>query len=159
MALTLSNVAAEIGWTQSTSITGFQPRRQGNDKLQASLSPDVTVFNELFAVQGTLTASSNTTIDLYSITNLLGEAKTLTKGIAIMLTATTTGMKYEPGATNPLTWFLSGTTPAISVQAGGFFIVGDGSVTTLSATVRNIKITNLSGSTTGTYRIAFLGGT
>lgn len=159
MALSLSNINGEIGWTQATAITGWQNRRQGPDKLSVGLSPAVATYNEVYAVEGTLTASSSVTIDLYSITNLLGEAKTLTKGIALMLKATTTGMKLEPGASNPLTWFFSGTTPAISVQAGGFFLFADGTTATLSASVRNIKITNLSGSTTGTYDLVFLGGT
>ena len=158
MPLTLSNINAEIGWTQ-TKATTYGSVKQGPAKLSASLAPSVTTFNELLAVQGTLAASANTTIDLYSITNLLGDAKTLTKAIALMVKATTTGMKIEPGASNPLTWFFGGTSPSISIKAGGFMLLGDGAVFTLSATDRNLKITNLSGSVTGTYDVVLLGGT
>ena len=159
MPLTLSNINAEIGWTQTKSTTGYGSVKQGPSKLSGTLAPAVATYNELLAVQGTLAASASTTIDLYSITNLFGEAKTLTKGIALMVKATTTGMKIEPGASNPITWFFGGTSPSISIKAGGFFLLGDGSAATLSATDRNLKITNLSGSTTGTYDIVFLGGT
>lgn len=159
MALTLSNVNAEIGWTQTKSNTGFTTVKQGPDKLTGTLAPAVATYNELLAVQGTLGASASTTIDLYSITTLLGESKTITKGLALMVKATTTGMKIEPGAANPITWFFGGTTPSISIKAGGFFLLGDGGTATISATDRNIKITNLSGSTTGTYDLVFLGGT
>lgn len=159
MPLTLSNVNAEIGWTQTKANTGFTTVKQGPDKLVGTLSPAVATYNELLAVQGTLAASASATIDLYSITNLLGEAKTLTKGVAIMVKATTTSMKIEPGASNPITWFFGGTTPSITIKAGGFFLLGDGGTATLSATDRNLKITNLSGSVSGTYDLVFLGGT
>lgn len=159
MALTLSNVNAEIGWTQTKTNTGYGSIKQGPDKLTATLAPAVATYNELLAVQGTLAASASTTIDLYSITNLFGESKTLTKGIALMVKATTTGMKIEPGASNPLTWFWGGTSPSITIKAGGFILLGDGGTATISATDRNLKITNTSGSTTGTYDLVFLGGT
>ncbi|NBW14043.1 MAG: hypothetical protein EBR82_39200, partial [Caulobacteraceae bacterium] len=66
-------------------------------------------------------------------------------------------MKYEPGASNGLTWFLSGTTPAVTVQAGGFFLIGDGTYGTVSGSAKNIKITNV-GAVSGTYEIALIGG-
>lgn len=159
MALTLSNINAEIGWTQTKANTGYSTVRQGPDKLVGTLAPAVATYNELLAVQGTLAASASATIDLYSITNLLGEAKTLTKAVGIMVKATTTNMKIEPGASNPVTWFFGGTSPSISIKAGGFFLLGDGGTAVLSATDRNLKITNLSGSVTGTYNLVFLGGT
>ena len=161
VSLSLASVAVELGWTQISPNTGFVTSRQGPDKLSASLSPDLTVVNRVYAVSGTLAASGTVTIDLQALTTYLtgADAVVLTKVQAVMLTATTTGMKFEPGATNPATWFFSGTTPAITLQAGGFFCLGDGSVYTVTASLKTLKITNISASLTGTYAIAILGGT
>jgi hypothetical protein len=75
-----------------------------------------------------------------------------------MMKATTTDMIYSPGATNGLTWFLGGTSPTLTVKAGGFFLVGDGSAFTVSGSAKTIKITNASGAASGTYELALIGG-
>jgi hypothetical protein len=61
--------------------------------------------------------------------------------------------KIEPGASNPLAWYLSGTTPAVSGGAGSAFMFADPTAATVSATVRNIKLTNTGGATL-TYNLA-----
>ena len=159
MSLSLSGISGEITWTQTKTNTGFLVTRQGPDKVDLSLSPSTTTYNEVLAVQGTLAASANTTINLNSFTNLLGVAATCTKGIGFIIKATAADLKIEPGASNPLGWWWGGTTPSITIKAGGFFLIGDGGTATISASACNLKITNLSGSVTATYTIGFLGGT
>jgi len=157
MSVDISAVVGQISWSQSRTNTGFVKTKQGPDQLSITQSPDTTTYNRIYAVSGTLAASASTTIDLQGVTDYLGQSLTLTKIIAFQLTATTAAMKYEPGASNGLTWFLSGTTPAVTVQAGGFFLIGDGTYGTVSGSAKNIKITNV-GAVSGTYEIALIGG-
>ena len=159
MSLSLSGISGEITWTQTKANTGFILTRQGPDKVSLSLSPATGTYNEVYAVQGTLAASATTTLNLNSFTNLIGQSVTATKGIGFIIRATDASLKIEPGATNPLGWWWGGTTPSITIKAGGFFLIGDGSVATISGSDCNLKITNLSGSVTATYTVAFLGGT
>lgn len=157
MSVDNSTVVGQITWTQSKTNTGYAKTKQGPDQLSVSLSPDTTTYNRIYATSGTLAASATVTIDLQGVTDYLGQSLTLTKIIAIQLKATGSTMKYEPGASNGLTWFLSGTSPAITVRDGGFFIVGDGTFGVVSGSAKNITITN-TGATSGTYELALIGG-
>jgi hypothetical protein len=158
MSVDISAIVGEISWTQSVTNSGFVKTTQGPDKLTATLAPSTTTYNRIYAVKGTLAGGASVTINLQGVTDYLNQSLTLTKVIAFMLKATTTGMKFEPGASNPLTWPLTGTSPVLTVQAGGFFIIGDGAAHTVNATDKNFKITNLDGAVTGTYEIALIGG-
>ena len=159
MSISTSGISGEISWTQTKTNTGFLVTRQGPDKVDPALAPSTTTYNEVLAVQGTLAASANTTINLNSFTNLLGQAVTVTKGIGFIIKAAAADLKIEPGATNPLGWWWGGTTPSITIKAGGFFLIGDGGTATIGSSACNLKITNLSGSLTASYTVAFLGGT
>jgi hypothetical protein len=159
MTIANSGISGEITWTQTKTNTGFLVTRQGPDKIELGLAPAIATYNEVYAVQGTLAGSATVTLNLNSFSNLLGQAVTATKGIGLMVKATAADLKIEPGATNPLAWFWGGTTPSVTIKAGGFFLIGDGGTATISASTCNLKITNLSGSITATYSVAFLGGT
>lgn len=158
MSVDISGVVGEINWSQSKTNDLFVKTKQGPDKISGSLTPSTTIYNRIYAVSGTLAASASTTIDLQGVTDYLAQSLTLTKIVAIMVKATTTDMIYSPGASNGLTWFLGGTTPTITIRAGGFFLIGDGSAFTVSGTAKTIKITNASGSLSGTYELALIGG-
>lgn len=157
MSVDISTVVGQITWTQSKTNTGYAKTKQGPDQLSVSLTPDTTTYNRIYSTTGTLAASASVTIDLQSVTDLLGQSLTLTKIIAIQMSATDSTMKYEPGASNGLSWFLSGTSPAISVRAGGFFLVGDGTFGVVSGSAKTITITN-TGAVSGTYELALIGG-
>lgn len=157
MSVNISSVVGQITWTQSKTNTGYGTTRQGPDQLSVSLSPDTTTYNRIYATSGTLASSASVTIDLQGVTDYLGQSLTLTKIIALQLSATGSNMKYEPGASNGLTWFLSGTTPAVTVKDGGFFLIGDGTFGTVSGSAKTITITN-TGATSGTYSVALVGG-
>lgn len=157
MSVDNSAVVGQINWTQSKVNSGYTKTKQGPDQLSVSLSPDTTTYNRIYAVSGTLAASASVTIDLQGVTDYLGQSLTLTKIIAIQLSAEGSTMKYEPGASNGLSWFLSGTSPAISIRSGGFFLVGDGTFGVVSGSAKTITVTN-TGATSGTYNLALIGG-
>lgn len=157
MSVIASSVVGQITWTQSKTNTNFSTTKQGPDQVSVTLTPDTTTYNRIYATSGTLAASASVTIDLQGVTDYLGQSLTLTKIIAIELSATGSAMKYEPGASNGLSWFLSGTSPALTVQSGGFFLVGDGTFATVSGSAKTITITN-TGAVSGTYKIALIGG-
>lgn len=156
--------SASIGWEQQKTNGSFANSKQGPDTLTASYQPLTTTYTDIYLAEGTLAASASVTLDLYSFTDKLGTAVTATKllGILIKATATVTGgqLKIEQGASNPLTWFFSGTTPAITLDVGTLgacFMVKEGTSETLSSTVRNLKLSN-PGTQTITYYVAAMVG-
>jgi hypothetical protein len=157
MSVDIATVVGSISWVQSKTNTGFVKTKQGPDQLSITQTPSTSTYNRIYAASGTLAASGTTTIDLQGVTDYLGQSLTLTKIIALQFTATGSNFSYEPGASNGLTWFLSGTSPVVTVKDGGFFLIGDGTYGTVSGSAKTIKITNV-GATSGTYEIALIGG-
>lgn len=141
------SIAASMQWAQSKANTGFDDSKQGPQTLSFSATPSTTTFSEVYLEQFTLAASVSATKDFYSFTNCFGAAITATKIIGWLIKATgaTGQLKIEPGASNPLAWFLSGTTPAMTLSCGTdgcAIMVMDGAAATLSSTVRNVKFSN-----------------
>lgn len=159
MALSFANVSMSMAWEQFKTNTGYANTIQGPSGLDLNLAYTVgsTAANSIYVTQGTLAASANTTVDLFSFTDLLGQSISMVRVYAIMLKAATDSLKIEPGATNPLTWFFGGTTPSITIPAGGGFLFSQTTAATVSSTVRNLKLSN-PGSVTMTYNIAVIGG-
>ena len=158
------SAGASVGWRQSVANTGYQATTQGPDNLSATFTPSTTTYGEVLITEGTIVAAANTTIDFYALTTLLRESKTITKllGFLIKASAASTGaqLKIEPGASNPLSWALAGTTPSLTLDVGTTgcaFMVVNGATWTVSATVRNLKLSN-PGSVTLTYDIAGICG-
>jgi len=146
MSLSESSISFTGQANQTKTNGNFSPTTQPSE-LSFAVSPDASVLNRVLLSEGTLAAGANTTVDLYSFTDLVGTATLATKARGLLITATgDTGiLKIEPGASNPATWFFSGTTPAISLNCGtdgcGICLY-DGSSYTLSATIRNLKLSN-----------------
>jgi len=161
MPLTVGSLLSTASWTQATSNTGRADITQGPDSISKTVTFDVAIVNRVYIYPISLAASGTATIDLQAVTTYLAESTAWTKVQGILLTVDSGGgnIKIEPGASNPLTWFFSGTTPAITVKAGGWFGLGDGSVFTVSSTVKTLKLTNLSSSLATTGNLAIYGGT
>lgn len=146
MSLSNSQIGFNFQATQSKDNGGFNPTTQ-EASLSFGVAPDASVLNRVLLTEGTLAAGANTTVDLYSFTDRAGNATLATKARGLEITATgDTGIiKIEPGASDPATWFFGGTTPSISLNCGtdgcgiGLY---DGSSYTLSATIRNLKLSN-----------------
>ncbi len=124
------------------------------------LATDVTAFNSVFAAEYSIAAAGTQTVDFFAaFTDLLGNSVSLTKAIALLVLATGSGVIVEPKpATNPLVWFYSGTSPQITIHAGGGFLFFDGATRTIDATHRNILFTETGGATL-TLDVVLWGGT
>lgn len=148
MSLDRVSLNINLAWLMSKTNTGFGDTSEGPDSKAWSTSGiDVAVQNELYAQKYTIAASGTQTMDLSSFTNLLNQSKTLTSVLSLFLLPTGTNAicKLEPGAANPLTWFFSGTTPAISIPTGGVFVFsnpGTGTGQTVDGTHKNLLVTN-----------------
>jgi len=148
MSLERVNLTINLAWLLSKTNTGFVDSEQGPDSKGFSLQGlDVAIQNQLFAAKYTVLASGTQVIDLSTFTNLVSQATGLTSVLTLFLLPTGTNAicKLEPGASNPLTWFFSGTTPAISIPAGGTFVFsnpGTGTGQTVDGTHKNLLVTN-----------------
>ncbi len=156
-------VAASVGWTQSASNSPFAETKQGPDSLAFSATPSATTYGEVLLHRTTIAAAANETVDFRSFTNKLNQSVTATKVVGWLIKATgaTGQLKIEPGASDPLSWFLSGTTPALTLSCGTdgcCIMVMDGAAATIDATTRNVKFSN-PGAATITLTIAALVGT
>lgn len=159
MAITTISVNGGISWIQSKTNTGFANTIQGLDSLSASVSPSLTgatPANVVFAEERTLSASSSQSYDLQSMTDFLAQSLTMTRAYAIAISCSAGQVTLEQGASNPLTWPLSGTAPALVVPVNGFFVFGQTTAQTVSGSVKTLKVT--AGGSGATYKIAILGG-
>lgn len=159
MALTTAGVNGSISWIQTKTNTGFSNTIQGLDSISASVSPALTgatPANVVYAEERTLSASASQTYDLQSLTDFLAQSLVMTRAYAIAISCSAGQVTLEQGASNPLTWPLSGTAPAMVVPSGGFFVFGQATAQTVSASVKTLKVT--AGGSGGTYKIAILGG-
>lgn len=159
MSITAGGFQGSFGWAQSQTNTGFGDTSQGSDGISASISPDLTTYNAVMVGQYTMAGSGTQTIDLRNYVDLLNVTHTTTsKVIGMIVTVAGANVKLEPGTTNPLTWFWTGTIPVLIIKSGGFLVFGDGDYTTVDATHSTLKLTNLSSSLSATVRIGFLCG-
>lgn len=159
MALTTASINGAITWTQTKANTGFLETIQGMDSLSISLAPSLTgasAANVVYAEQRTLTASTSQTYDLQSLTDLLAQSLVMTRAFAIAISCSAGQVTLEQGASNPLTWPLSGTAPALVIQSGAFVVVGQTNAQTVSGSAKTLKVT--AGGSGGTYKIVILGG-
>lgn len=153
-------VGASIAWELEKTVSGFQSAKQGPDSLSFAVTPSAATYNEVLLATGAIAAAANVVIDFRTFNDAFGAAKTGTGVLGFLLKATgNTGiLKIEPGATDPLTWFFGGTTPSISLNCGASgcaILLADGSSATVSATAKNIKLSN-TGLVTITYFISAL---
>lgn len=170
MALTSTGASLQVqgNWSLEKSNTPFDAARQASN-LSATMTADVTtpVFTQVYVTSFSIanTGAGITTLDLYgSLTNLAGEtfsAKTKLGGFLLTSsgTAATAQMRVAPGSSNPLSLGLSGTTPKITVPAGGFIAIGwtNDSPLTISNTAKTVDIDNPGSTSITIYVFALLG--
>ena len=158
MSVTSSGITGSLGWSLSRSNTGFGGVSQG-DSVSAAVNLDASIYNSVFAAEYTLAASGTQSIDLKNFVDLAFETHTTTdKVIGIMVSVTGAPITIAPGASNGLVWFWTGTSPIVTIKAGGFLVFSDGAATTVDATHKTLTLTNLSASVVATVRIAILCG-
>lgn len=159
MSLTAASVTSQLTWTQNKTNSGFNDTIQGMDSLSSQASPAITgatPSNAVYAEQRTLAAAGTQTYNLQSMTDFLGNALVLTRAYAISISVSAGSLTLSQGATNPLTWPLSGTAPAMVIPTGGFFTMGQITAQAVSGSVKNLLVT--AGGSGATYKIAILGG-
>lgn len=167
MPLKASSIAVKgsLEWTYTKTVTGFNPVSQ-QGSVAFNLAPDAATYDHAYVTQFSLAASADSTVNLYSFTNVVGESVTATKllGYAVYVTGTVAGgqIKIEPGASDPAAFPLSGTSPAITLAVGtglkcGIVVI-TGTAFTLSNTIKNVKFSN-PGTQTVSVNLAVLVGT
>lgn len=151
-------------WEYEKTITGFSPASQ-RGSLSLSLLPDTDTLDHMFFDSFDLAAGASATVDLRAFTAAIGEAASITQAVTFTIKATALAaggiLRVEPGATNPLTWFFAGTSPAIVLNVGTLgnsthqcgFAIQDGSTVVVSDTSRNLKVSN-PGTATITVKLA-----
>jgi hypothetical protein len=159
MALTSASTRMSISWEQYKTITGFNNIQQGQDSLALSVSPSLTgvsACNITFFEERTLAAAGSYVYDFSTgLTDAFGTAINLSRIFAIAISSTAGITVYEPDTTNGLEWFLSGTTPKITIPQGGAFFYTAPTHQVVSGTDKRLKLSSTAGST---YKIAILGG-
>lgn len=159
MAATSVGITAALSWALEKTVTGFDKAKQ-KGQVSYTPAPAVATYNAVFAAEYTILAAGTQAVDFYSFTDLVGNAVTATKiyGVLVTVTGTNAAVKIETHGTNGLVWFFGGTTPSITVPAGGCFLFSEGGTEALSATVRQWLLTN-TGSGTATVTVAAICGT
>lgn len=159
MALNSVGGKLSISWDQYKAITGFNNITQGQDSVSLNISPSLTgatPLNITFFEQRTLAAAGSYVYDMSTgLTDAFGTAINLARIWGIIVVSTSGDTIYEPDTTNGLEWFLSGTTPKITIPAGAGFMFMTPTAQTVSGTDKRLKLSSTAGST---YKIAFLGG-
>lgn len=170
MAVSTLGITGELNWSLQKDNTGFAKSKQGPDKLSVTLSPNILLYTQIYAAEIALTFGQSVVLDLFigiskvgaaadvAMVDFLHDPTIFRRVLGIMVQAVGVSVKVEPNATDPMSWFLSGTTPAITIKDGGFFLFGDGAQTAVLTTTGKIKITNMHASLTGSVKIALLGG-
>jgi len=156
MPLTIAKLNLSLQWQQELDITSFNSSSQSGP-LAVTIAPTVgaSAAREVYFVQGTLAAAAAVTIDLRAVTEPgFNRALTPTGAYIVLVKGAGATWRYDPGAANPLAWFLGGTTPQVNGEAGAAFSYGSPTATTINATNRNVRITNTHGSDVLTYTIA-----
>jgi hypothetical protein len=161
MPLSTVNLNTQVSWMLTTTNAYGTTTSEGPDSLQWNLgSINVGVWDQLFASAYTLAPGSSTTINLQSLTNLVGESFAFGGILYLQVVSYTGSVTLSPGASNPFPLHFGGTTPTWTVQPGGLFVSGEptsgGVLVTSSAC--NIKFAN-TGAMTCQFDLVIVGDT
>lgn len=154
MPLTMAKLSLALSWVQENAITGFNAATQ-QGPLMVSVAPPVSSIaaREIYFVRGTLAAGATVTFDLNSITEpAFTRDLTPTGAYLIVVKGSGATWSYGAGSSDQFFWFLSSGT--VSGNSGACFAFGDQTPGTISASTKNVAITNTSGGSTLTYTMA-----
>lgn len=161
MALDSVKIIAGVQWSLSKTTTGYAAAKQ-SDKHSVQASPAVATFDHLYSVSYPILAAGTQVVDLYAAyTDLAGNsisADTKANAVLVEVSGASGQITWEADATNGLSWFLSGTSPTLTIPASGFFLFYQPSAQVVSNTAKRILITN-TGGVTLTVKLTFLKGT
>lgn len=159
MSLEAANSYNSLGWVQQNVNPGFSPSLQNDNWLYSkSYTIDPAGVNSLYAVQNTLAPSAAVTIDLQNVVDFFNNTMIFERVYSIQFSAVAADIEIGPSGSNPVQWFFGTTTDSIVVKANSDFSYNTTYPFVVSGSAKNITLTNLSGTTTATYKIAILGG-
>jgi hypothetical protein len=159
MSLEAVKLAATVQFTINKDVSGYDSLSH-DDAKSFSLTADTGTYSQYLTKRYTVAGAASQTVDLTSFTDdFFGTAGAMTGVIGIMVlpTVTSGSCKIEPGDSNALTWFFSGTTPAITVPSGGCFFFAQLTSQTVDATHKTLKFTNTHGSNSMTLDLVIIG--
>lgn len=162
MALTAANLTAAIQLTLSAAQTGFASTTNGPNTVSFNLnSLSLTSWTESLLGQYTVANAATQTVNFYQYTDLTSVS--VTAGHILCLVVTTSGgpITIKPGASAALTWFFAGTTPSVTLNAGGLFVWCDAVGATgqvVDNTHKNLDFTNNGGGPTTTLTVCAITG-
>lgn len=163
MPLTNIGLSAQVNWNlQNGTATGFIAATE-SDSLQWILTNlNLTTYNQIYAATLSIAASSSTTLDLTSLTNLVGEFFSFGHVLGIFVNPTTTDITVGPGTSNGLQWMWDDATAKTTIHNGGIWVWSDPSTgpgTVVDSTHKTLTFTNLSGSTAASVDLIIFGST
>ncbi len=163
MPLSIASMNAVSSFTLAKANSGFAPTTSGPNSIAFSLpSLNLTYYNQAYSVQLSLAASASSTINLQSVTNLIGENVVFAHVLSIFVTAATSEFTISPGAMNGLNWYLSIYGSAgVVIPAGGFFAFSSPATslgTVVDSSHKNLAVQN-TGAVTGICSLVIFGAT
>ncbi len=145
MPLTQATLSGALRCKSVKSVTGYTPVSQ-KPALSFPRAYDTATWNRAFLGEWTLAASGVQIVDLYLYTDAVDGPTRTTQAVALVLTATATvtggQLRVEPGASEPLAFCVSGYLLFDVGVLGTDVVLSNGTPWTVSATARNIKLSN-----------------
>lgn len=157
----LINLAATL--TNPLDLTTVSAPLSFGRQINIGEGTGINAANKIWHDERTIASSGNDDLDLAGVLlDPFGTAVTLArvKGIIVSAASTNVNNVVIGGGTNPLTNWISGTTPAVIVKPNGFFslIAPDATGYPVTAGTGDIlRITNSGAGSTVTYQIVIIG--
>jgi hypothetical protein len=161
MALQLASSFNSLTWAQQQLNPGFSATFQGPETFSFSNSFTVDTYNvnSIYATTSTLAPSASITIDLQNVTDFFNNTMVLSRIYGGQIGVTGGDLLIKPGASNGQQWFFNSLSDGMIVKDGADFIYNTQEYFTVTASTRNITLTNQSATDALTYKLAILGGT
>jgi hypothetical protein len=161
MSLQSASSYNSLTWSQVQQNIGFSSSFQGPDTFAFSKTYTVGDYNvnSIYAATSTIAPSASVTIDLQNVTDFFNNTMILTRVYSVQIGAVGADLLFKPAASNGQQWFFNSTADGIIVRDANDFIYNSSTSYTVTASTKNLTITNQSGVNTLTYKIAILGGT
>ena len=139
MSLTLATIAASVK-TTFANVASIGTSQLGPVTTTYSLSPLAAIADQGYASQLSIAAAATVTIDLASFVDPQGSTIVGVKAVSILLLPTGAGAicKVFPHATNGFSWFMNGTTPFLTIPAGGHLSYSEPAGTTINPTTAHL---------------------
>lgn len=164
MPLVNANAFGSVNWSLQKAVTTFASASESDQLTYNMPTLNFATWNQIYVTTLSISASGTTDIDLTSVTNFVNESFSFAHIISLTVVPTGANITIGPSPSDGLAWFWSAGYPfsALTVYAGGQFQWFDNPSNTgqvVDSSHKNIRVTNLSGSSTATVYLAIIGST